>query len=524
MTVAAPAPLSAAKVLEAPLADRPDAEAVVARSGRLTYRQLDELATRCAGALLALGLAPGDRLAVSLPNDLALVAAFHGAMRLGAVWVGVNRQLAAPEKQYLLDDAGASLVLADPETAEQLAAAGAAAGRRLVVVGAGDGDEWSGLLEAVDPAATAATVAGVQVDPLAPAAIAYTSGTTGRPKGAVHSQHNLVLPGAVLVATRGYGPSLRKADCFPLTILNLQVLSTLLVAQAGGTAVVMDRVDAAGIAEWIERERATVFNGAPAMLYSLAEHPEVRPEALASLDDVWSGGSPCPEPTRRMFTAKFGLHVHTTYGLTEAPSMVAILAPGDRRNDTSGRPLAHLEVTIADADGRPARHGDEGEVVIGPAKEGPWAGAWRPMLGYRGNEAASAQAVGDGRLHTGDLGHLDADGYLHLTDRRSSLILRGGANVYPAEVERVLDEHPAVAASCVVGIADPRLGERVVAMVEPATGAAVDADELRRHCETNLARYKVPERVVPGVLPRNSMGKVVRPEVRRRLEGEAVRE
>jgi len=518
------APLSAAGVLDAPLAAHPDHEAVVGRSGRLTYRQLDELATRSAGALLALGIGSGDRLAVSLPNDLPLVAAFHGAMRIGAVWVGVNRQLAPPEKRYLLDDAGASVVLADADTAGQLEAAGAGthAGRRLVVVGAGDGDEWSGLLEAVDPAATAATVAGVQVDPLAPAAIAYTSGTTGHPKGAVHSQHNLMLPGAVLVATRGYGPSLRKADCFPLTILNLQVLSTLLVAQAGGTAVVMDRVDPVGIAEWIEGERATVFNGAPAMLYSLTEHPDVRPEALASLDDVWSGGSPCPEPTRRRFTAKFGLNVHTTYGLTEAPSMVAILAPGDPRNDTSGRPLPHLEVAVVGPDGRPVEAGAEGELVVGPALGGAWAGAWRPMLGYFGNEAATRRAVQDGRLHTGDLGHLDEDGYLHLIDRRSSLILRGGANVYPAEVERVIDRFPGVAASCVVGTADDRLGERVVAMVEPAAGCSLDADELRRHCEANLARYKVPERFVPGVLPRNSMGKVVRPDVQRALEGEGV--
>ncbi len=528
-------------MLDAALATGPDREAVVGRSGRLTYRQLDELVTRSAGALLALGVRPGDRVAVSLPNDLALVAAFHGAMRLGAVWVGVNRQLAPPEKRYLLDDAGASVVLADPATAEQLEAAGAgtAAGRRLVVardavaddavardavaddaVGgepAGPG-EWSTLLAQVDVPKMAAANAAAVPDPLAPAAIAYTSGTTGHPKGAVHSQHNLMLPGAVLVATRRYGPSLRKADCFPLTILNLQVLLTLLVAHAGGSAVVMDRVDPTGIAEWIEGERATVFNGAPAMLYSLAEHPEVGPEALASLDEVWSGGSPCPEGTRRRFTAKFGLHVHTTYGLTEAPSMVAILAPGDPRNDTSGRPLPPLDVTVVGPDGRPVPTGAEGEVVVGPVADGPWAGAWRPMLGYRGNEPATAETVRHGRLHTGDLGHLDAEGYLHLRDRRSSLILRGGANVYPAEVERVIDEHPGVAASCVVGTPDDRLGERVVAMVEPATGTDVDPAALQRHCEANLARYKVPERFVTGALPRNSMGKVVRPEVRRAVE------
>lgn len=516
--------LSAARVLEAPLSTLPDHEAVVGRSGRLSYRQLDHLARRSAAALRGLGVGPGDRLAASLPNDLALVAAFHGAMRVGAIWVGLNRQLAPPEKRFVLDDAQVSVVLADPDTAAELQGAGAAGGRRVVTAAPGP-SEWSELLGAADPddGVPGGRAAPVP-DPLAPAAIAYTSGTTGRPKGAVHSQHNLMLPGAVLVATRRYGPALRKADCFPLTILNLQVLSTLLVAQAGGTAIVMDRVDPVGIAGWIARERATTFNGAPAMLYALAEHPEVEPSWLATLDDVWSGGGPCPARTRRRFTAKFGHPVHTTYGLTEAPSMVAILPPGDRRHDTSGLPLPHLRVQIADPAGGALPAGAEGEVVLGPATSGPWAGAFRPMLGYWRNEAATRATLSDGRLRTGDLGHLDGDGYLHVAERRSSLILRGGANVYPAEVERVLDEHPGVAASCVVGTPDERLGERVVAMVEPAEGGHLDLDALRRHCQANLARYKVPERFVTGTLPRNSMGKVVRPEVRRAVEAGQGRE
>lgn len=522
------------------MSERPGAPAVVARSGTVTYRQLDDLATRSAGALRALGVRGGDRVACSLPNDIMIVAAFHGAMRLGAIWVGVNQQLAPPEKAFVLDDAGASLLLTDPATVEQLEAY--AAGRRTKtlprLVATGLGSEESGAAEEWDALlAEAHEVAPATPDPLAPAAIAYTSGTSGAPKGAVHSQHNLMLPGAVLVQTRGYGPHLRKADCFPLTILNLQVLSTLLVAQAKGTAILMDRVDPVGIAEWIARERPTVFNGAPAMLYGLATDDGVEPEALESLEDVWSGGSGCSPQTRELFTAKFGRPVHQTYGLTEAPSVVTIVPQEDIAHArTSGRPLPHLRVAITGDDGRETEPGTIGEITVDAVSSGEWAGAYRPMLGYWRPTGAGRPVVPDpasrpgeraepggrgggvhmGVLHTGDLGHLDDDGFLVVEERQSSVILRGGANVYPAEVERVLDAAPGVAASCVVGIPDERLGERVAAVVEPSR-PGVDPATLHSHCRAHLARYKVPEILLLGRLPRNSMGKVMRGQVARTL-------
>jgi len=510
----APQPLSAARVLDRPLAEQPGDEAVVARGGRLTYAGLDELARASTGALWAVGVRPGDRIAVSLPNDLAIVGLFHAAMRLGAVWVGVNRPLAPPEKAYILKDCGVSVFLGDSEMVDQMAALGDQLdGVTLVRVGE---EPWARLLAAADPPDVAPP------DPLAPAGIAYTSGTTGFPKGAVHSQHNLMVPGAVMVASRRYGPGLRKADCFPFTILNLQVLSTLLVAQAGGSAVVMDRVDPVGIAEWVAAERPTSWNGAPAMFYGLAVNDEVEPAALASLEECWSGGSHCPPLTHERFTAKFGLTLHTTYGLTEAPTIVSITPPGDPVDPwLSGRPLPHLDVAILDPDGAPMAPDEVGEICLRATDRGPWAGVYRPMLGYWQRPEATAQALRGGYLHTGDLGSLDPAGYLHVEDRQSSVILRGGANVYPAEVERVIDEFDGVAASCVVGMADERLGERVMAVVELDEGAAVDLDELRRHLSANLARYKLPEQIVVQRLPRNSMGKVSRRDLGRQFADES---
>ena len=485
-----------ARVLDAALADDPGREALVTRGARLTYAELDRQANRAAVALRDLGVGTGDRVAASLPNEADVVVAFHGSMRLGAVWLGVNQALAPPEKRFLLDDAGATLLLAADDVA-----AGPDLGVRTLGVA-----DWRAAVDAASDGGV-----DVDVDPLAPAGIAYTSGTTGQPKGAVHSQHNLLVPGAVLVEARGWGPDLRKGDCFPFTVLNMAVLTTLLVAQARGTSVVMDRIDAEGVAEWIRDERITVWNGPPALLHSLAGMDSVAADDLASLREVWTGGGPCPEVIRSAFEAKFGRPVLATYGLSEAPTVVAIDAPdgSDHAPDGSGRPLPHLRVRVTDGDGADLPAGETGEVRVGPA-DGD--GRYRLMLGYWQRPEATDEVLAGGELHTGDLGFLDPDGNLHIRDRRSLLIIRGGANVYPAEVERVLLEAPGVGACAVLGVPDDRLGERVVAVIESTDG--IDEVAVRDHCLANLARYKVPERfVVVPTIPRNPMGKVARTEL-----------
>lgn len=498
-------PGTVARVFDRALADDPHREALVTRSRRLSYAELDAACSRAAGTLRSLGVRAGDRVAASLPNELDVVLAFHGAMRLGAIWVGVNRPLAPPEKQYLLDDSGASLLLAEEPVP------GTSTDVRFVGV-----EEWRSEVASAD-GGSAEGGADSEVDPHAPAGIAYTSGTTGRPKGAVHSQWNLLLPGASLVAERGYGPELRKGDCLPLTILNMQVLTTLLTAQAGGTCVVMDRTDPEGIAEWIRTERVTTWNGPPALLHSLASADAVSHEDLETLDEVWNGGADCPDAVRRRFEAKFGHEILCTYGLTEAPAVVAIDPRGSpHRPGSSGRPLGHLEVVIADDAGAPVAPGQTGEILVRAADD-----RYRPMLGYwhRDDTAAddshaeaAADALAGGALHTGDVGFLDDHGELHVRDRKKLVIIRGGANVYPAEVERVLHEAPGVAACAVLGIPDERLGERVVAALEPEPGVELDEAQLRAHCEQNLARYKVPERfVIVESFERNAMNKILRP-------------
>lgn len=492
-------------VLRRPLAADPDSPALVTRSARLTYRQLDELADRAAGALHSLGVGPGDRVAASLPNDYSIVVAFHGAMRLGAIWVGINQALAPPEKSYMLNDSGASLLLADDPVADGLDAAGLprrdgrSEGHPARIVRP---EEWDQAM-----AASPGRPDGPDPDPEAPAAIAYTSGTTGFPKGAVHCQAALVLPGAAAVHRRAWGPALRKGDSLPLTILNMQVLTTLLTAQAGAVAVIMDRADVASIVDWITTEEVTVWNGPPAQLWTMVRDQSITRESLSSLDEVWAGGADCPDQLRLDFEQRFGIKVCRTYGLTEAPALVCLddLEDLDGRppEGTSGRPLDHVQL---DTPG--------GAIALRPRADGPFAGLYRPALSYWGRPDAAAGVLEGRILQTGDLGVLEDSGHLRVLGRKSTVIIRGGANVYPAEVERVLVDAPGVAACAVVGVPDERLGERVGAAVESRPGVGVDLDEIAAHCRANLAVYKVPERwVVVERLPRNQMGKVPPPAV-----------
>lgn len=493
----------------APVLERaPDREALVARSGRWTFEEFDAACARGAAAWLDLGVRAGDRVAASLPNDVDILIAFHAAMRIGAIWVGINQALAAPEKAYLLADSATSILLCDTPTSSALEPyrSDLSALRETLTL-----EAWQASVEAAVPVSGLAPV-----DPDAPAALGYTSGTTGRPKAAVHSQRNLLLPGAVLCATRGYGPDLRKGDCLPLTIVNMMALTTLLTATAGGTAIIMDQLYAKGVAGWIDRESVTVWNGPPALLHSMITDADIDRHALRSLKEAWAGGAALPETLRRQFTERFAVPVVGTYGLTEAPTIVSIDPPdGQFVAGASGRVLPHLRITVEASEAEAS-----GEICLSASESGPYAGLYRPPLGYWGRPEASEALCAGGAVHTGDIGFVADGSWLHIVDRRNLVIVRGGANVYPAEVERVINALPGVAASVVIGFPDERLGERVAAAVALDDDSELSVEEIAERCRKELAKYKVPERfIVVDALPRNAMGKVDRPAVRDLLPG-----
>jgi acyl-CoA synthetase (AMP-forming)/AMP-acid ligase II len=412
----------------------------------------------------------------------------------------------------MLGDAEVSLLLADDDVAASLAGSRPELPNleRLLNVG-----EWREAVAGADPAERA------EIDPLAPAAIAYTSGTTGFPKGAVHSQHNMLLPGRVS-AVRGAQPADGVLGVpLPLTILNLIVLGPCMAYQCGMSLVAMDRVDGMGMGEWIAAEKVTTFSAVPAMVHDLLTNDAVTDEMLASIQAIGVGGADMPEAFRRLYQERFGTRVGTGYGLTEAPTAVTVEDVAQPPvPDSCGRALPQCTIHILDEAGAPVAAGEPGEVCVGPALEGEWADVYRPMLGYWNRPEASAEALRGGLLHTGDIGSLDADGNLRIHDRKNDLIIRGGANVYPAEVERVLHENPAVAACAVIGVPDERLGERVVAFVEVMEDSAASEDELKELCAAHLARYKVPDSVafVEG-FERTPMGKIKKTILRERSLG-----
>lgn len=520
-------PGTVASLLEPLLREKPDETILVGRSGRYSVAELEEVTTRAARALEQLGVRPGDRVAASLPNDVGVVVAFLGAMKLGAIWVGMNRQLAGPEKAYMLSDCEATVFIGDPEMVAQVAQVDAQRDglpdlqHLLTVAPARAEDEWAGLLDAAstDPVSVA-------IDPLSPAAIAYTSGTTGFPKGAVHTQHNLLLPGMVTAhrlaaQERPERPVLGVP--LSLTILNLMILGPCAAYQTGTPVVAMDRIDAVGMAEWIAGEGITTFSAVPAMVHDLLTHREVTDEMLASIDAIGVGGADMPDAFRRLYERRFGRRVGTGYGLTEAPTAVTgedvseSPVPG-----TCGRALPQVEIHICGDDDRELGPGEVGEVCVGAAVEGPFADVYRPMLGYWNRPDETRRALRGGLLHTGDVGYLDEDGNLFIKDRKDDLIIRGGANVYPAEVERVLHDADGVSACAVVGRPDERLGEGVVAFVELSPGATGDADALREHCREHVARYKVPDTVIfVDGFERTPMGKIRKTVLRHLLVEEA---
>ncbi len=490
----------------------PDRLALVGRNGRYTYGQLSAVVDRAANAMLGAGIKRFDRISGSLPNDVEIVIAFLATMRIGAIWVGLPRILSLPEKLFILEDAGVSLLLCDKALKAQLEARAEGAPGLTHIWDAEPGDpdsEWSRRLHA----ASARPPQVEPIDPFAPAAIAYTSGTTGFPKGAVHSQHNMLVPGAVLVAIGDFGPQDNTGVVLPLTIPNLIIVGPLALLQAGGATICIDRIDPEGLAEWIRREGIIHMTAVPTVYHDLLSRPELQ-EGLDSFIRPECGGAEMSEELRRLFHTRFGREVQIAYGLTEAPTRVTWHQDDKPVAGACGQACPHLTIHVLGEKGEALAPGEIGEIWVGPREEGPFAGVYTPFLGYWMRPEATHEALRDGLLNTGDLGCLDAAGNLFIKGRRKELILRGGANVYPAEIERVLCLDKRVKAAAVLGAPDARLGERVVAFVQFEEGQGASFEDLRALCEANLARYKVPSefRAVEE-FPRNAMNKIVKPKL-----------
>lgn len=514
-------PRDIASVLEIPLRERPDELALVGRYERLTFAQLDAAVNAAVAYLRSLGVQEADRVSACTANHTDIVTAYLAVQRLGAMWVGVNRNTAAGEKKYLLSDAGVRVFLGDDAAAGQVRALRSELPELLAVVDMEPGNEASGWRAGVR-AHAGAPPPGVAIDPWAPAGIAYTSGTTGFPKGAVHSQHNMLMAAwAANVNSGRLDAEVIRATALPLTILNLMILGPVAAFSTGARHICMDRIDAEGVAEWVEAEQVNTMSLVPTVVQDMLTLPNIRPEALRSITWLVAGAATVPQALPGLYQARFGQRLRIGYGLTECPTGVsATNEESPAVQGAIGKPHFHLEVAIQDDAGQAVAPDAAGEICFRAVQTGPWARVYAGPLGYWHKPDATANLLRGGWVHTGDVGSFDRNGQLFIHDRRSDLIIRGGSNIYPAEVERVLRLDSRVRDVAVVGKPDSRLGEVVAAFIEtfePQDESALTAD-LAALCRGEIASYKIPVQwSLVDALPRNAMGKVLKPELRARL-------
>lgn len=513
-------PRDVASLIERAAALYPDAEALDDTVRQFTFGQLANAVAAAAALFDQQGIKGGDRVAASLGNEANIVIAFFATMQLGAIWVGINKILPAQDKRYILHHSGAKLLITDsslqPDTdgiREHVPT--------LEAVWYLDSENADGGWAAAMQSPPVPPIKRPRIDPFAPAVIMYTSGTTGVPKGVVHSQHNMIVVAAASFAHGLMHPDARRGSCLPLTITNLMILGPVAAALSCKPFLFGVSAKIGPLIEWCHARRVETIALVPTMVYDLLQTDLTLPDGLI----LGSGGAPLPEPIRAAFFDRFGYHITTSYGLTEAPTVVAHPMHDVAPEGASGRVLPHLKLSILAADGSAAPPGEVGEVCFSAVEKGPWAYVYTPPLGYWHDAEKTAALLRGGVVHTGDHGSVDENGWLTIADRSSELILRGGSNVYPAEIERVLHMHDDVADCAIVGKPDLRMGMLTVACIQSARD---DIDpmqlqaELTALCAQNLVRYKVPDewRFMQS-LPRNAMGKVVKPKLRDLVLGAA---
>jgi fatty-acyl-CoA synthase len=487
----------------------PDRDAIWFEGGTTSHAGFAERVRRAATALAGLGVGHGTRVGWLSANHPCALETLYACGQLGAIWVPVNARLAAPEARYVLEHSGASVVV---HGRDQTALA-ADLRTRLPAVGTWiaaeppvhDEAPWSvpyeALLGAADP-----TPRDEPVGLDEPCLIMYTSGTTGRPKGAVLTHGNMTWNAVNQLLGLDFAPDERTLALGPLFHiggLNGTVNPTLL---RGGCVVVVRRFDPAATLEIIEQQRVTSFFAVPTMLDAMAREPSFAHRDLSALRSVSAAGAPVPLSTLRTWLGR-GVTMQQAYGMTEAAPGCTVLDSADaqRKVGSAGKPVFFTDVRVVRPDGSDAGVDEVGEVLV----RGP-----NVMAGYWHDPARTADVLTDGWYHTGDAGSVDAEGFLFIRDRYQDMIISGGENVYPAEVESALLEVPGVEEAAVIGVPDEKWGEAVLAYVVASPGVPPDPLALRTALRARLAGFKLPRhfRFVP-TLPKTATGKIRKTEL-----------
>ena len=488
----------------------PDKVLVHAGDTALTYAQVDETSGRVAASLLALGLQRGDKVALQLPNVPQFLFAYFGILKAGLVMVPLNPLLVAPEVAYHLHNSDAQLLITfETFAAEALKAATQIAGLSTYVVSITGATPPEGTKSFDDLYAAADTRDTVAMSPDDTAVILYTSGTTGKPKGAELTHFQLYMNCTIAGELFRFQPDDVSLAVLPLFhVFGLSSVLNICVRFAG-TMVLVPRFEAGTVIDAIEKHRCTIFSGVPTM-YSALLHHDITGRDLTCMRTAVSGGAAIPGEVIRSFEERFpGIVVLEGYGLSESASTTTFnVSASERRVLSIGKPIWGVDVKVVDEHGATLGPGEEhvGELVIR---------GHNIMKGYYKNPAATAEAMHDGWFSTGDLGYRDEDGFFFIVDRKKDLVIRGGFNVYPREIEEVLYAHPSIAEAAVIGKPDERLGEEVVAVVSLKPGTTLTADELIAFTKERLAAYKYPREVrIVSELPKGPTGKILKKNLR----------
>ena len=493
----------------------PETKAMIFQDIELTYEQVNDRVNALCRYLVDKGVGRGDRVALLTFNCHQFMEIFFACGRMGAILVPLNFRLVGPELEYQLNDSQSKVFFLGEEFQQvvgQIRDQLPAVSTYVVIGDMEDGFDADIYEEVVDDITGEPLDLDYEVDLEDSFIIVYTSGTTGRPKGALLTQNNVFITSINQIIDFKCTTNDITLTMLPMFHVGGSFILTLPILHVGGTVVIMKSFEPVQALELIEKNQVTALFGVPAMWGAILTAENIGTADISSLRITFSGGASQPLPVLKKIHDAFGVPLSEGYGLSEASSCSSFLRWEDveKKAGSIGKPFLHNSMKVVDPQGNDIAPGEVGEIL----QSGPTV-----MRGYFNNPQATAEAIVDGWLHTGDLATVDEDGFIYIKDRKKDMIISGGENIYPVEVEQVLYKHERVLEAAVIGVPDDKWGESVLATIVVQPGQVMTADEVVEHCKKNLASYKKPKRVeFVDALPRNPSGKVLKTELRKQYQ------